>query len=177
VRGRLAWLAAGLVTACPPQPATEALDAAVLELDAGLDGGADAGAPLGAPQLTIACEPADGGAFTGLDAGATVDPLRAMTFTFPAALDDVRFRVMDWNDAVVPSDDEAFTEDGGYTYRMVFVQPLKPGRRYALLVDSETKDTFSDALGRQYDELRVPFRVSGDVQPEPGAPKKKKRRK
>jgi hypothetical protein len=174
VNGRAWWLIALGLTSCPKPPVVEPIDASVAESDAGVDAGADAGTePL---EFSFELETTDAGVITGLDAGATIEPLRAITLTFPTALDDVRFRVMDWTDSVVPSDDEA-TVDGGLTYRIVFVQPLRTGRGYSLLIDAETKDTFSDARGHQYDELRIPFRVAGDVQPEPGAPKKKKRKK
>lgn len=172
--GRAWWLIVLVLAACPKPPVVEPMDASVAEPGAGVDAGVDAGTePLG---FTIELETTDAGVITGLDAGATIEPLRAITLTFPTALDDVRFRVMDWTDSVVPSDDES-TVDGGLTYRIVFVQPLKTGRGYSLLIDAETKETFSDVRGHQYDELRIPFRVAGDVQPEPGAPKKKKRKK
>ncbi|MDP3234270.1 MAG: hypothetical protein Q8N26_15930 [Myxococcales bacterium] len=172
--GRAWWLTALVLAGCPKAPVVDPIDASVAELDAGVDAGVDAGTePLG---FTIDLETTDAGVITGLDAGAMIEPIRAITLTFPTALDDVRFRVMDWTDSVVPSDDES-TVDGGLTYRIVFVQPLKTGRGYSLLIDAETNDTFSDTRGHQYDELRIPFRVAGDVQPEPGAPVKKKKRK
>lgn len=163
-----------MLAGCPKPQVVEAVDASVPEVDAGVDAGMDSGSE--ALGFAIELETIDAGSIAGLDAGTTIEPVRAITLTFPSALDDVRFRVMDWNDAVVPSDDES-TVDGGLTYRIVFVQPLKTGRSYSLLIDAETKDTFADERGHQYDELRIPFRISGDVQSEPGAPAKKKKRK
>lgn len=168
------WLGALVIAGCPKPPVVEPIDASVVELDAGVDAGVDAGAV--ALGFSIELETIDAGFLAGLDAGATIDPLRAITLTFPSALDDVRFRVMDWTDSVVPSDDES-TTDAGLTYRIVFVQPLKTGRSYSLLIDAETKDTFTDERGHQYDELRIPFRISGEVQSEPGAPVKKRKKK
>jgi hypothetical protein len=164
------WLGVLVLTGCPKPPVIEPVDASLPEVDAGVDAGP---VPLG---FSLELETVDAGTITGLDAGATIEPLRAITLMFPSALDDVRFRVMDWTDSVVPSDDES-TIDGGLMYRIVFVQPLKTGRSYSLLVDAETKDTFADERGHQYDELRIPFRISGEVQSEPGAPAKKKKRK
>lgn len=162
-----------LLAGCP-KPVEPVIDAGEPALDAGVDAGVDAGpTPLG---FTIELETVDAGTITGLDAGMIVEPLRSIALSFPVPLDDVRFRVMDWNDAVVASDDEAVT-DGGLSYRIVFVQPLKTGRGYSLLIDAETGDTFRDARGAHYDEVRVPFRIGGEVQPEPGAPVKKKKRK
>jgi hypothetical protein len=174
LNARTWWLSVVLLSACPRQAHVELIDASVSEVDAGVDAGFDAGAlPL---EFSIELETVDGGSLAGLDAGVTVDPLRAITLTFPVALDDVRFRVMDWNDAVVPSDDES-SADGGLTYRIVFVQPLKSGRTYSLLIDAETKDTFADDRGHEYTERRIPFRVSGHPQAEPGSPSKRRKKK
>lgn len=165
-----------LLAGCPKVEAP--IDAGVPGVDAGIDAGVDAGVDAGLPPLsfTFEFETVDAGTISGLDAGMIIDPLKAIVVSFPVPLDDVRFRVMDWNDAVVASDDEAQT-DGGLTYRIVFQAPLKTGRGYSLLIDAETGDTFRDARGAQYDEVRVPFRIGGEVQSEPGAPAKKKRKK
>lgn len=168
-----ATLVVVLLAGCP-KPVEPVIDAGVPVLDAGVDAGVDAGPTQ--LSFTIELETVDAGTLTGLDAGMVVEPLKSIALSFPVPLDDVRFRVMDWNDAVVPSDDEAVT-DGGLTYRIVFQQPLKTDRGYALLIDAETGDTFRDARGAQYDEVRVPFRIGGEVQPEPGAPLKKKKKK
>lgn len=162
-----------LLAGCP-KPIEAPIDAGVPELDAGIDAGVDAGLPP--LSFTFELETVDAGTISDLDAGMIVDPLKAIVVSFPVPLDDVRFRVMDWNDAVVASDDES-TTDGGLTYRIVFLQPLKTGRGYSLLIDAETGDTFRDSRGAQYDEVRVPFRIGGEVQAEPGAPLKKKKKK
>ena len=168
-----ATLVVMLAAGCP-KPVEPVLDAGAPELDAGVDAGVDAGpTPL---SFTIDLETVDAGLISGLDAGMTVDSLKSIAISFPVPLDDVRFRVMDWNDAVVASDDELVT-DGGLSYRIVFQQPLKTGRGYSLLIDAETGDTFRDSRGAQYDEVRVPFRIGGEVQSEPGAPVKKKKKK
>lgn len=174
---RLAVIALAVV-GCPKPPPPEVEDASVpAEVDAGVDAGAvDAGPePL---RFTLALDLVDAGTLVldGLDAGETFEPIAALTLSFPAPLEDVRVRVMDWTDAVVPSDDEQ-TVDGGFSYRITFTQPLKTGRGYSLLVDAETGDTFRDARGTEHAELRLPFRISGDVQPEPGKPAKKPKKK
>lgn len=162
-----------LLVGCP-KPVEAPIDAGAPEVDAGFDAGVDAGLPP--LSFTFELETVDAGTISGLDAGMIIDPLKAIVVSFPVPLDDVRLRVMDWNDAVVASDDES-TTDGGLTYRIVFVAPLKTGRGYSLLIDAETGDTFRDARGAQYDEVRVPLRIGGEVQAEPGAPLKKKRKK
>lgn len=182
MRASFALLIAIAVLGCPkPDPSVP--DAA-LEVDAGL---ADAGlepVDAGPPELryTLTFEAADGGETEfdqGTKAGIELEPVKALRFVFPAPLDDVRFRVMDWTDAVVPSDDEAASPaDAGYEYRIVLTQPLKTGRSYSILIDSESHDTFSDVHGNAYDELRLSLKIRGEIQPEPGAsPKKKKRKK
>ncbi len=170
-----AWcLGVVLLAGCPKPPVIESADASVPEFDAGVDAGVETRpVVLG---FAIVLETVDAGSMTGLDAGSTIEPLRAITLTFPSALDDARFRVMDWTDSVVPSDDES-TVDGGLTYRIVFVQPLKTGRSYSLLIDAETKDTFADERGHPSDELRIPFRILGELQFEPGATAKKKKKR
>jgi hypothetical protein len=166
-----------LLAGCPkpPEPVPDA--GLRREPDAGVDAGvADAGRePL---RFSITFDTVDAGSFTvdGLDAGAELPQVRALALSFPAPLDDLRVRVMDWTDAVVASDDEA-SADGGFVYRVVFLAPLKTGRGYALLLDAETGDTFRDAQGAEYAEVRLPFRIAGDVQPEPGQPAKKSKKK
>lgn len=169
------WLL--LLSGCPKPPERV--------IDAGLppepDAGFDAGTPDAGPEplrFSITFDTVDAGAITveGLDAGAELPQVRAVTLSFPAPLEDLRVRVMDWTDAVVASDDEA-SADGGFVYRITFLAPLKTGRGYALLLDAETGDTFRDARGTGYAEVRLPFRIAGEVQPEPGAPAKKRTKK
>lgn len=166
-----------LFAGCPKAPAPVVDAGLPVEPDAGVDAGApDAGpAPL---RFSITFDTVDAGTITvdGIDAGTEVPQVRAVTLSFTEPLDDLRVRVMDWTDAVVASDDEA-SVDGGFVYRIAFLAPLKTGRAYSLLLDAETKDTFRDAQGTEYAELRLPFRISGDVQPEPGAPTKKSKKK
>ncbi|MBL8921823.1 MAG: hypothetical protein JNJ54_23395 [Myxococcaceae bacterium] len=170
-----------LLAGCPKPPAPVADAGPGSEPDAAIDAAIDAGAPDAGPEplrFSITLDTVDAGTFTldGLDAGAELPQVRAVTLHFAEPLDDLRVRVMDWTDAVVPSDDEA-SVDGGFVYRISFLTPLKTGRGYALLLDGETKDTFRDARGAEYTELRLPFRIGGEVQPEPGAPSKKSKKK
>src|SRR5690606_8975499 len=57
-------------------------------------------------------------------------------------LSNHRIRVFDATDRVVPSDDEteAPPPGGGIVYRVRFVEPLKAGERYTLVIDAETGD-------------------------------------
>lgn len=181
------WLICSLVAlGCPkpqetPPDAGSPVDAGEL-VDAGLEP-VDAGPPT--LRFTMRFTFVDGGmletdqdgAPTQSAPGVALDPAQSLTLTFPDPLDDVRVRVMDWTDAVVASDDEAVAPDAGFTYRITFAQPLKSGRSYSLLIDSEAHDTFTDSKGHVFDEVRKSFKIAGEVQPEPGAPAKKKRKK
>lgn len=168
-----------------PKPVAEVPDASTeVPLDAG--DATDAGAePVDAGpetlRFTLSFALADGGTLEADHDTAQplqLDPASTLTLTFPSPLEDARVRVMDWTDAIVASDDEATAEpDAGFTYRITFSQPLKSGRSYSLLIDSEAHETFSDARGHVFDEVRLSLKVSGQVQPEPGAATKKKKRK
>lgn len=179
-----------LVVGCPKPPeapidAGSPVDAGEL-VDAGLEP-IDAGPPT--LRFTMRFTFVDGGMLetdqdgaqlsdpTQSAPGLVLEPAQSLTLAFPDRLDDVRVRVMDWTDAVVASDDEAVAPDAGFTYRITFAQPLKSGRSYSLLIDSEAHDTFTDSKGRVFDEVRKSFKISGEVQPESGAPAKKKRKK
>jgi hypothetical protein len=111
-----------------------------------------------------------------IDAGVAITPPVAMQLFFARPLIGARVRVMDWTDAVVASDDETNLIDGGFVYRSRFQSLLKAGRQYTLLIDPETGDHFEDSEGHAFEELRVRFRLLGEVQAEqPKSPKKRKR--
>jgi hypothetical protein len=138
----------------PPEPAALAFRLAVVSLDGGLAVFDDA-----------------------FDGGVRVEPARALELSSPVGLSGVRVRLLDGDDAVVPSDDTLETSDAGFRYRIELAQPLKTGRSYSVLVDAETADVFTDTFGRSSAEWRLPLRVLGEVQPEPGATSKKAKKK
>jgi len=175
IRGRAVLIGALVWLGCPtpagaPNAAVDAGPAQLQPIDAGV---LDAGpAQL---QFSLTSTLVDGGtAVVDVAEGhALLEPSAALELKLPSPLVDARVRVMDWNDAVVESDDQAT----GLSYRIGLLQPLKSGRRYALLIDAETQDTFSDAAGRHFDEVRIELLVTGEVQPEPGQKPKSKKSK
>jgi hypothetical protein len=143
----------------------------------------DAGAPVedaGRPQvelaLTIHTRLLDGG--TGelpLEPGSRplIDPPIALEVDANLALVNYRIRLVDEADRVIPSDDRGDESDGRTHYGLTPVQPLEPGRRYALLIDAQTGATFADASGRAHPDVRVEFQTAG----ERARPAKKPKRK
>jgi hypothetical protein len=165
-------LLAGCPQAVVPAP-EDAGAAAALAVDAG---------PPPLPPLTfqLVATFLDGGRSRlddAFDAGMTLEPAGALELTSPLGLAGVRVRLLDWTDAVVPSDDLLETSDGGFRYRLELTQPLKSGRTYSLLVDGESADAFSDVFGRDHEPWRVPLRVLGDPEPEAGQASKKTKKK
>lgn len=77
------------------------------------------------------------------------------------ALTNHRIRIFDAADRVVPSDDqtEAPPPGGGIVYRVRFVEPLKVGSRYTLVIDAETGDFMTDGAGREQAEFRYEFQI------------------
>jgi hypothetical protein len=167
-----------LLAGCPQAVAPEIAG----RVDSGLEAAlvVDAGPPP-LPPLTfqLVATFVDGGLsrLDALDAGVTVEPTRALELTSPVGLAGVRVRLLDWADAVVPSDDQLETSDGGFRYRLELTQPLKSGRTYSLLVDGESADQFSDVFGRDHEPCRVPLRILGDLEPEAGQASKKTKKK
>ncbi|MCU0699677.1 MAG: hypothetical protein MUC96_24475 [Myxococcaceae bacterium] len=164
-----------LLLGCPREaPEVRSSDVGDASVDAGP---VDAGPP--APlAFRLEFTLSDGGVavFDEFDAGVVVEPARVVELSAPVALEGARVRLLDWTDSVVPSDDVLETSDAGFRYRIELVQPLKPGRSYAVLVDSESADRVTDLLGRDFDEWRLAFRVAGEVQPEPGQASKKSKK-
>lgn len=183
-RALLGLSLAAVLCGCPDKAAIPPIDAGGLESpDAGVDAGVvvvDAGPPP--LTLLVRFEAADGGPDvvidTGADAGLVfIEPARAIELRASLGLEDVRVRLFDWSDAVVPGDDQLESTDAGFRYRIELAAPLKTGRSYSLLLDGETQDAFRDQAGREHLELRVNVRVTGEVQPEPGARPKRPARK
>jgi hypothetical protein len=155
-----AWLL--FVCACPVR--THPIE------DAGLPQGAavDAGVPDAGPAelaFNVHVAFADGGeGELPVEPGSrpAIDPPVSLELNASAVLRNYRVRLFDEGDRVVPSDDQAEQADGGTRYRIRFVDPLKPGRRYALVIDAQSGQAFSDAFGREHPDVRVGFVTSGE---------------
>lgn len=186
MRGGRVLVFCGLVfglAACPEKTGSPVVEDASVIVDAGVAdaGPIDAGPP--APQhlkLTIASARLADGGVTSIELvndAAEIDPLSGLELAIPIRLKDYRLRLLDWTDQVVPSDDSAEPGDAGITYRIELLQPLKTGRAYVLQLDSEFAPVVSDESGRTWEDIRLKLTVRGEVQPEPGKPPKKKKKK
>ena len=166
-----------VISACPK---TETADAGREEwADAASEFTGDSGAAVdaGATPLKFSFQ------FRQADGGVTVvsEPFRPQDFDslvgFEVSADgpaaDIRIRVIDWADRVVASDDSQSLDGGLFNYSATFVEPLRTGRRYQLLIDSQSG---TDA---EFEDLELPIQIRGEIAPEPGSrskPKPKKRR-
>lgn len=160
-----------LLMACPSKPT--AVDAGLP--DAGPIEVVDAGPP--APVVlvpTITATFVDGGSGE-IKTDGEVDQPKSLTIALPAGLSDFRLRVLDWRDQVVASDDELLSD--GKTYLITFVEPLKTGRSYQVLIDAELGPVVTTEAGATVDDFELRFRVAGDVVPDPPAPGSKKRKR
>jgi hypothetical protein len=184
---RFLWVAVlVLLTACPSRsPKSTEVDAgladAAIEVDAGAgDAGVDAGALDASVAFAVALfVETDGGMLDPVDlvqSAATIDVAQVIQVQTSVDLRDYRVRLFDWAEQIVPSDDVA-TRDGGLSYRIGLLQPLRPGRTYTLVIDADLGPTMVDPNGRPLDDVRLSLSVRGEIQPEPGArvPKRKKK--
>jgi hypothetical protein len=151
---------------CPGEKSVATPDAAPAPvLDAGVtEPLADAGPPAPRRLEFAVTARTDGGeaALTFSGAPMEIDPPLGFTLTTPVRLKDYRWRLFDWNDQVVPSDDTAELADAGLVYRIELLEPLEAGRRYSVVVDAEFASEISDEAGRTYDDVRLDLKVKGE---------------
>lgn len=177
-RMRSVWLGFLLVLmGCPAQapkpPEVVVIDSGPIEIDAGAP--VDAGPPLPSSlEPTVVATFRDGGTVP-VTAKAEIDAPIALTISLPIALKDFRIRLVDYREQIVVSDDELIAD--GRTYVITLPEPLKTGRGYNLVLDSELGPVVTDDSGGTWNDWELAFRIAGEVQPEPGAPKKPKKQK
>jgi hypothetical protein len=136
--------------------------------DAGV---ADAGPP---PKVELALRvtgalPDGGTVEADFEAGggtAEVEAVGGLRVLANLPLSNYRIRLLDEADKVVASDDRAETVDEGLDYRIGLLAPLRPGRRYALVVDAQSGPMIMDTTGREHGELRLELLVSGEREPD-----------
>lgn len=176
-----------LVTGCPAP--RDAIDGGGTQapIDVGVDSGSDLGDAGTAPRAAqpqalkfelIAAlkdggvEPVAIGALRG-----ELEPASALVLLLEPALADYRVRLLDAQEQIPPSDDEALEFDGGLSYRIGLAAPLKPGRTYALTVEAELGTDITDARGNRFQDLRLDLKVRGEPEPErtPGRPGKRRK--
>jgi hypothetical protein len=177
MRSVIAVAALGFLVCGCPEKRLEPIDAGSPELDAGFDAGEpiDAGPPPPAtlePVVSLGFK--DGGLAT-LTANAEIDPPATITIAIPIKLKDFRVRLMDWRDQLVVSDDELLAD--GKTLLITPTEPLKTGRGYSLILDSELGPVVTDEAGRTFNDWELAFRVAGEVQPDKSDPKKPLKKK
>ncbi|MFT3708449.1 MAG: hypothetical protein QM817_12425 [Archangium sp.] len=178
MRSVIAVAAVGFLVCGCPEKRVETIDAGLPEIDAGL---ADAGEPVDAgPPPPATLEPAvtvgfkDAGTAT-LIANAEIDSPATITIAIPIKLKDFRLRLMDWRDQIVVSDDELMAD--GKTLLVTPAEPLKTGRSYSLILDSELGPVVTDESGRTFNDWELAFRIAGEVQPDKSDPKKPLKKK
>lgn len=175
-------VAVGLLVAlggCPAgSPLLDRVDAGGPEarlVDAGL---VDAGPP--APVLSFEVRLRVDGGWQDLplpDAGwaADVDAADALEVRATLPLDDFRFRIFDWRDAVVVSDETIRVDDAGTSWLVDLPAPLATGRGYTLRLEGQRGDVVRDLAGRTWPDWELAIRVRGDVQPEPKPARRRRR--
>ena len=91
-------------------------------------------------------------------------------------LADVRIRLFDDSDQVVPSTDKLDSTDRT-RYRLSPTELLQPGSRYFLVIDGQRDDQPTDGAGVAYDQARIELQTAGQkpVVEKKGSKKKKKR--
>lgn len=170
--------ALGILTGCPERPKTSAPDA-----------GADAGvaqAPLPDLKFAVRYEAPDAGMLAiPFEPGSrpVIDPTQKLEVSANLGLKNYRIRLFDEADRAVISDDEAL-DTPTLDYRIQLPAPLKTGRKYTLLVDAQTGDTFTDSAGRPHPDQRIELQISGEKEKDkpataakPPASKHKKHRR
>lgn len=125
-------------------------------------------------QFMVTAEVADGSTQpipTDVPEAPVIESMIGLSLSSNFGLSNHRIRVFDAADRVVPSDDEteAPPPGGGILYRVRFVEPLKAGSRYTLVIDAETGDVMSDSLGREQSEFRYEFEIA-EPQTDAGTP-------
>ncbi len=174
---RSAILGLGLAAflGCPKASEVVVVDAAIVVVEVVDAGPIDAGPPIPASlEPIVSAGLADGGSLTVTPPKAEIDPATTLTVALPIKLKDFRIRLLDWRDQIVVSDDELLAD--GRTYLLTLKEPLKAGRGYTLVLDAELGPIVTDEAGGTFNDWELAFRISGDVAPDPSAPKKKKKR-
>jgi hypothetical protein len=150
------------------------IDAGAAEVDAGppiIDAGPP---PPSSLEPTVLASFRDGGS-SPVTAKSEIDAATALTISLPIKLKDFRIRLLDFREQIVTSDDELMAD--GRTYVITLPEPLKTGRGYSLVLDAELGPIVTDDSGGTWNDWELAFRIAGDVQPEPGAVKKPKKKK
>jgi hypothetical protein len=166
-----------LLAGCPDKQAAS--------VDGGLaEAPQDAGPAVPPPAaFTIRYQLGDGGLEPiplAVEERPTIESTSLLELHSSIGLRNYRIRLFDEIDRAMVSDDSAEETPDGVIYRISLPTPLKSGHKYTLVLDAQTGTSFTDALGREVEELRFQFQVAGekekDPPPKPKKNEKKKRR-
>jgi hypothetical protein len=157
------------LAACPGNKAKVVADGGQPEApDAGA-GAADASPP--ALKLEVRYQTSDAGLalvdFAAAAAAATIEPTSQLEVSTNIGLQNYRIRLFDEVDRVVVSDDQMEEPGDKVLYRIQLPTPLKPGHKYALVVDAQAGSAIADSAGRLYPDQRLELVVAGAREPDP----------
>lgn len=105
-----------------------------------------------------------------------IEPVQKLEVQASARLRNFRIRVFDESDRALESDDVLSETDAGTRDEISLRFPLKPGRRYDLVLDPQTGPLLQDALGNTFPEVRFTLQTSGERQRDAKTPGAAKRR-
>jgi hypothetical protein len=104
-----------------------------------------------------------------------MEPAQRIEVLANQKLVDLRVRLMDAQERVLPSDEEMVSEAHGTSVNIQLLSPLKPANTLILLADSQLGHSISNEHGDTYDDFRVSLKVRGEPEkPEKSAAPPKK---
>lgn len=121
-------------------------------------------------HLELTLTEVDGGALA-LDGGVPTD--HALRLMLPARAEDLRLRLVDASDRLVPAQLQ-LRADAQTTVRVVPETALRPAATYRAIAEPETADVLRDDRGRPLQIPDLVFKTSGT--PEPVRPPPRRRR-
>jgi hypothetical protein len=167
-RALTALCASLLLAGCPGKPPATVADAGPVVAPQ------DAGPPATAPaSFTVRYQLQNGtmeSISLAVDEEPTIESTSVIELRSSIGLRNYRIRLFDEADRAMVSDDSAEETPTGVTYRISLPTPLKSGHKYTLVLDAQTGSAFSDTLGREIPDLRVPFQVAGEKEKDVPAP-------
>jgi hypothetical protein len=154
-------------------------DARAMPLAGAADIEADGGTPAPRPLQITAHALTDGGVRTLSSANPTEEvPVEARFEVEVPRLSDVRVRLFDDVDKLVPSSDRLESREGFTRYNLTPVEALAPGSRYSILLDGQRAEQPTDLDGNAHEVVRLELRTAGQkVVPEKHLKKATRRRR
>ncbi|WP_224248304.1 hypothetical protein [Hyalangium gracile] len=174
-RGLLAISASILLAGCPDKQPVAPTDGGVAEAPE------DAGPPAPPPaSFVVRYQLGDGGMepmALAVEERPTIESTSLIELRSSIGLRNYRIRLFDEVERAMVSDDSAEESPTGVIYRIAVPTPLKSGHKYTVVIDAQTGATFTDALGREIEDLRFEFQVAGEKEKDAPAPPKKNEKK